>query len=214
MKQKMVILAMMLFASFILTSVPNGNIKAASGDGPVTEIYCNKSDLQHGDIFITQGDMSWHPFFAALAQTDWTHAGCYDKYNDKVLQMAKVDEIGIQHTPWNDFWDQNNKIYVLRVKSAYASTTEKQQVVNWLISRVSEDHPYDWASMFAFTKQVGPTGFSGSKYYCTELVWAAYMAKAGIDLDITYQYPWGTVDPIDFHLTTKTFDVGYLKGSP
>lgn len=73
----------------------------------------------------------------------------------------------------------------------FGSKPYEKQILQFVKSRAvhfpeeSPIHPFDYVSYWANdTKQVnGPPGSSGWKYYCAELVWAAYFDSMGLDLD-------------------------------
>jgi uncharacterized protein YycO len=87
---------------------------------------------------------------------------------------------------------------ILRVEGVTESIIDN--VISF--ARGKEGHPFDFFSIiFPGLKQVeGPWPFPGYRYYCTELVWASYKKKAGINIDDDQQR-W--INPLEVYWSTK-----------
>ena len=146
----------------------------------------------------SKGDSGyWHPYPSGLIPGDivmghnpvtdiiipgyWTHTAIVAYYDsgagDWVVIEAWDDPSEVRMVYLSDFLRRYDTVAVLRV-----DTTEeiRQTAVNFAYQQLGK--PYDWA---LWTKEV-----YGDSYYCSELVWAAYMAAGGPDIDANPGFSW------------------------
>jgi uncharacterized protein YycO/photosystem II stability/assembly factor-like uncharacterized protein len=174
--------------------------------------------LEEGDLILVRNEWS-------LVLTDeWTHVGMYAKENgeDIVIEADNFgvfpDDIPQSHVDFSNlsryFWDNRTYVRAVRV-SAPGIPEEKMKEIREkavLFAKKQKDKGYDFLSL-ASMKQP-----SGEKWYCSELVWAAYLdgsAQVGynIDLDEPNQLTkyLGLVHPDEIDLSDKTSVIGEHK---
>lgn len=128
----------------------------------------------------------------------WSHAACYVGYTSydshTVVETAgDIGKILADVVTLNyEIYSHNGNIKQLRVD---CSNVIKSDAADWLKPRTKtlggETHRYDYGSLtnlYTDHKQVDPQEAPGQpvradKYYCSELVWAAYM-KQGVNIDV------------------------------
>jgi uncharacterized protein YycO len=165
------------------------------------------------------GSDYWHPYPVGIMPGDivighnpvsdlvipgyWTHTGliAYYDYNadDWVVIEAWDDPSEVRLVYLSDFLKRYDTVAVLRV----ATTND----VRWnavLFAYQQLGKPYDWAW---WTKEV-----YGDSYYCSELVWASYMAAGGPDIGAnpgwTLKY-LGGVAPQEIYDDDDTYVIYY-----
>lgn len=137
-----------------------------------------ESTLLPGDIIMgSQPD--------ANIPTKWSHVGMY--VGDGMVVEAFGTDIPTQLFPIDD-WEYPEMSFAsyFRVISADAAVREK--AVEFVLEQVEEEAPYD---IRFHTKQV-----DGDSWYCTEIVWAAYLLASNGKINIEQSpdplgvYPW------------------------
>jgi len=130
----------------------------------------------------------WNMFY-------WSHTIMYIGNDTIIHASGKVRTSNIY-----DFFrcisDMDN-FTVLRVKNVL------QDIINKVVDFVKEQigKPFDMWSLYRFTKQKDPpSDHPGFGYYCTELIWAAYIVRAGIDLDMNNV---GWINPMEIYMNRK-----------
>ena len=140
--------------------------------------------LELGDILLDRSG-GWP---GTIVPGYWSHAGMYIG-NNKVIESLSDGVVITDISTW--FFPTKTYVGVYRVKGLSPET--RQNVVNFALSK--ENHPYDKRSLlFPPSKQLecnwllieGPPGCN--YYYCSELIWAAYLKAANINLD---SVAWG-----------------------
>ncbi|ASJ02642.1 hypothetical protein A3L09_04890 [Thermococcus profundus] len=125
--------------------------------------------LKPGDIVIGH-----NPVSSIIIPGYWTHTGMiayYDYYaNDWVVVEAWDNPSAVRLVYLSDFMRRYDTLAVLRVNT---NDYVRQNAVYFALQQLGK--PYDWGW---YTKQV-----YGDSYYCSELVWAAYKAVGGPDID-------------------------------
>ncbi|WP_297089807.1 YiiX/YebB-like N1pC/P60 family cysteine hydrolase [Thermococcus sp.] len=127
-----------------------------------------------GDIVIGHGQKS--DFFIPGY---WTHTGIVAYYDPYYGDWVVIEawESGIRMVLLSDFLSRYDAVAVLRVAT---SDYVRQNAVYFAYQQLGK--PYDWGW---WTKQV-----YGDSYYCSELVWAAYIAAGGPDIDANPGWTW------------------------
>jgi len=140
--------------------------------------------LQVGDIICQDGKWDW------LIPGRYSHTQIYVG-NGKVIESDP--DGGVHYSSVSNGW-------VYRVST---SSSKKASAVSWIKGKVGLS--YDWN---LFSKQV-----TGSRYYCSELDWAAYKAVGGPDIDQNPGWSWtyyGGVAPTEIADDGNTYYVGAL----
>jgi uncharacterized protein YycO len=133
------------------------------------------SDVRPGDIVIGHGEKTdW------LIPGYWTHTGMiayYDSSLDEWIVVESMPDPGVSLVTLSEFLSRYDDVAVLRV-----STTDgiRQSAVDFAMNQLGKPYDYAW-----WTKQV-----YGDAYYCSELVWAAYIAVGGPDVDDNPGWSW------------------------
>lgn len=151
----------------------------ASGSKGGSEYYHPyPTGLKVGDIVIGH-----NPVSGLIIPGYWTHTGMiayYDYYaNDWVVVEAWDDPSAVRLVYLSDFLKRYDTVAVLRVNT---NDYVRQNAVYFALQQLGK--PYDWGWS---TKQV-----YGDSYYCSELVWASYMAASGgtVDIDAHPGFYW------------------------
>uniref|UniRef100_A0A7C4BAF3 Permuted papain-like amidase enzyme, YaeF/YiiX, C92 family n=1 Tax=Thermofilum pendens TaxID=2269 RepID=A0A7C4BAF3_THEPE len=131
----------------------------------------------------------------------WSHAGILYKYDSTLRDWLVVEALfeGVRINTLREFLSRYSAVVILRVKGVSDSAAAK--AASWAYSKLY--YPYDWNGYY---KQV-----YGSSYYCSELVWAAYMATTGVDIDAYAWLPqnWFGVLPGEIVADSDTYTVWY-----
>ncbi|ASJ11678.1 YiiX/YebB-like N1pC/P60 family cysteine hydrolase [Thermococcus thioreducens] len=170
MKTAAPIVALLILATML-------NPVAASGSlGGSNYYHPYPTGIVPGDIVIGH-----NPLSSIVIPGYWTHTGIiayYDYYaNDWVVVEAWDDPSAVRLVYLSDFLRRYDTVAVLRV-----ATTDyvRQNAVSFALQQLGK--PYDWGW---WTKQV-----YGDSYYCSELVWASYIAAGGPDIDANPGFSW------------------------
>jgi PKD repeat protein len=131
--------------------------------------------MQKGDILVHAGE----GIISALIPGEWSHAGMYIG-NDTILESTEkgvhISNISIWSFP------QDTCVGVFRLLNITNQT--RDNIVHWALGK--KQLPYDLWSILLYTKQIDCQSLMGeplcNRYYCSELVWAAYLRNE-IDLD-------------------------------
>jgi len=109
----------------------------------------------------------------------WSHAGILYKYDPTVGDWLVVEALfeGVRINTLREFMSRYSAVIILRVKGV--TDSQALSAANWAYSKLG--YPYDYNGYY---KQV-----YGPSYYCSELVWAAYMVMTGVDIDAYYWLP-------------------------
>jgi uncharacterized protein YycO len=132
--------------------------------------------LEAGDLIFIRTPGWTGPF--DLINQCYTHVGMY--VGDGVMIEAAKDALagnlkgGVQLTPISR-WGYLTEVFATAYRVNGLTLDERKDAVRFAIDRLGL--PYESPPL---TKQL-----FGDKYYCSELVWAAYYAKFGIDLGQT-----------------------------
>lgn len=136
--------------------------------------------VEPGDIVFGHGKLTdW------IIPGYWTHTGIVAYYDASIGDWIVVEAMpggGVQLTPLSEFLSRYDTVALAHVD---ADPATRLAAVEWALGRLGLSYDYTW-----FVKQV-----YGDSYYCSELVWAAYKAVGGPDLDanpgFSWTYLWG-----------------------
>ncbi len=146
---------------------------ALGGGGDYWHPY--PTDVRPGDIVFCHGKLTdW------IIPGYWTHTGLVAYYDysigDWIVVEANPDG-GVQLTPLTEFLSRYDAVAIMRV---YTSDAIRQAAVEFAMAQLGKPYDFWWP-----TKQI-----YGSAYYCSELVWAAYKAVGGPDVDENPGWSW------------------------
>ena len=177
-------------------STGDGSIGAAlvgsewSGDGNNLDL----SKLQVGDIILVSGVIVGDK----LIPGHYSHAAMYIG-NGEMIEAWKY---GVRKAPISMIHKASDAA-IYRVQTA---NSIKQNAVNWALTKLGLPYDYIWLTY------VGGKQVEGSSYYCSELVWAAYKAVGGPDIDANPGWSWTygyNVAPQELADDGDTFLVAY-----
>ncbi|NJE11239.1 YiiX/YebB-like N1pC/P60 family cysteine hydrolase [Thermococcus sp. MAR1] len=149
-------------------------VAASSSKGEANYWHPYPWNLVPGDIVIGH-----NPSSDKYIPGYWTHTGIIAYYDSYYGEWVVIEawESGIRMVLLSDFLKRYDTVAVLRVAT---SDYVRQNAVYFAYQQLGK--PYDWGW---WTKQV-----YGDSYYCSELVWAAYMAAGGPDIDANPGWTW------------------------
>jgi len=130
--------------------------------------------LKPGDIVIGHSPTT-DPFIPGY----WTHTGIIAYYDSQQGEWMVVEAkaSGVVLTPLSEFLQRYDTVAVLRVST---SDSVRSQAVQFALARLGYGYDYWWPSKHVY----------GDRYYCSELVWAAYKASGGPDIDENPGWSW------------------------
>lgn len=169
---------------------------AAGGLTPQREDSVNPQSVTNlipGDILVGRCALSPVP---SLNPVDgWTHA-CIYIGNDWVV-VAGNPQDGVRVAPLS-FWMYPDMTWVayLRVVSADAET--RQKAVEFALSKQGEPYDINW-----FSKQA-----EGGSWYCSELVWAAYLNASEGRIDLSRRPDVFGVSPDEIYQSSSISIMG------
>lgn len=134
------------------------------------------SKLEPGDIIVCHGCSGAliSPFLDIAGY--WHHASMYIG-NGKMIEAW---EEGVRVVPV-DMVRNADSVAVFRVKT---SDEIKQKAIEWSLGKLGLPYDFKWLSY------VGGKEIEGDSYYCSELIWAAYLTSGGPDLDQNPGWSW------------------------
>ncbi|CAD5243446.1 YiiX/YebB-like N1pC/P60 family cysteine hydrolase [Thermococcus camini] len=164
------------------------------------------------------GGNYWHPYPYNLVPGDivighnptsdkiipgyWTHTGIIigwsSTYNEWIVVEATMSH-GVTWSTLSEFMSRYDTVAVLRVAT---SDYVRQNAVYFAYQQLGKPYDYGW-----WTKQV-----YGDSYYCSELVWAAYIAAGGPDIDQNPGWSWSFangVAPDEVYYDGDTYVIYY-----
>ncbi|MDK2794913.1 MAG: hypothetical protein PWQ22_1192 [Archaeoglobaceae archaeon] len=134
------------------------------------------SKLEPGDIIVCHGCSGAliSPFLDIAGY--WHHASMYIG-NGKMIEAW---EEGVRVVPV-DMVRNADSVAVFRVNT---SDEIKQKAIEWSLGKLGLPYDFKWLSY------VGGKEIEGDSYYCSELIWAAYLTSGGPDLDQNPGWSW------------------------
>ncbi len=131
------------------------------------------SVLQPGDIIACDDCAGW---LTAAIPGHYEHVSMYIGNG----QMIEAWKDGVRVVSI-DMVHNANEVAVERV---YTSSSIKQAAINWALTKVGYPYDYKWLTY------IGGKEVYGDSYYCSELIWAAYLAVGGPDIDQNPGWSW------------------------
>ena len=171
-------------------------VAASSSKGDANYWHPYPGNVIPGDIIIGH-----NPNSDPLIPGYWTHTGIIAYYDSSIGEWMVIEATfdGVVLTPLSDFLKRYDTVAVLRVAT---TDTIRWNAVVFAYQQLGKPYDYAW-----YTKQV-----YDDKYYCSELVWAAYIAAGGPDIDAnpgwTLKYLNG-VAPQEVYDDSDTYVVYY-----
>jgi len=143
-----------------------------TGDGNNLDL----SVLKPGDIILCRGCAGWLEDNFGSIVGYWRHAAMYIGNG----QMIEAWKDGVRIVPV-DMVRKASEVGVYRVKT---TDTVRINAINWAKTKVGLPYDYKWLTY------VGGKEVEGSSYYCSELIWAAYLKAGGPDIDQNPGWSW------------------------
>ena len=127
-----------------------------------------------GDVVIGH-----NPVSGLIIPGYWTHTGIIAYYDSSLGEWMVIEATfdGVVLTPLSEFLKRYDRVAVLRVAT---TDSVRLNAVAFAYQQLGKSYDYAW-----YTKQV-----YDDKYYCSELVWAAYIAAGGPDIDANPGWSW------------------------
>ena len=129
----------------------------------------------------------------------WSHAGILLYYDNYIGDWIVVEALyeGVTINTLTKFMSRYSDVIILRVYGV--SSDEAYNAALFAYYRLG--YPYDYNGYY---KQI-----YGLSYYCSELVWAAYYAETGVDVDAYYWLPqnWYGVLPFEIVDDSDTYSI-------
>ena len=151
--------------------------------------------LENGDLLICRDKDS---FFGNLGINFWTHVGIYHKQSNMVIEARGFPDLVVAFYPLSD-WFFPHKTYVEVLRVEKTSQAVRNSAVDFAFAQIGK--PYD-----LFTLLINGTKNKDDSYglgwYCSELVWAAYLnASSGV---IDFDPDMLAVSPDEIYLSEHT----------
>jgi uncharacterized protein YycO len=134
----------------------------------------NLNLLEVGDIIAVSGIFPFNTDYVVPGH--WSHVAMY--IGDGM--MIEAWKGGVRVVPV-DMVNNADDAAIYRVKT---SREVKQAAVQWALTKVGYPYDYKWLTYF------GGKEVYGSSYYCSELIWAAYIVAGGPDIDQHPGFYW------------------------
>jgi len=182
----------------LVTLSPVSASSSSSGSGDYYHPY--PTGLVPGDIVIGH-----NPLTDYIIPGYWTHTGLIAYYDTSIGEWMVIEATfdGVVLTPLSEFLKRYDTVAVLRVDT---TDTVRWNAVAFAYQQLGKPYDYAW-----YTKEV-----YGDKYYCSELVWASYMAAGGPDLDANPGWSWTYADgvaPQEIYDDSDTYVIYYDSDS-
>ena len=163
-----------LFVLFVFSVLSSQVLALGSGEENYEHPY--PQDVMVGDILVGHSPSSdW------LIPGYWTHSSMVAYYDDGEWMVVEAWFSGVRVIRLSEYMERYDDVALLRVRT---TNSVRNKAVNFALSQLGK--PYDYR---LWTKQA-----YGRSYYCSELVWAAYLI-AGVDVDrhpgFSWKYLWG-----------------------
>ncbi len=164
--------------AFFLMALALNPVSATGSKGGNSYSHPYPYGIEPGDVIIGH-----NPISDLIIPGYWTHTGLIAYYdydaNDWVVVEAWDNPSAVRLVYLSDFLKRYDAVAILRVDTTDAI---REAAVSFALQQLGK--PYDWKW---WTKEV-----YGDSYYCSELVWASYMAASGgsVDLDAHPGFTW------------------------
>ncbi len=172
--------ALPLAAASSLRSLPAGNIvlntNLSQAEYERSKLYKfpifrdgGADSLQPGDILL--GRCAGSPVPSLHPGDNWTHAAIYVG-NGQVVEAANPEE-NVLKRRLND-WQYPRMTWVSYVRISHADDNVKRLAVSFALDQVGKPYDLNWLSKQA----------DGNSWYCSEMVWAAYIYASNGAIDL------------------------------
>ena len=158
----------------------------------LTDSFSEELDLtlKNGDLLLCRSYSSFIP------NVDfWTHVGIYVEESNKVVEATGGSKVVTSPLAEWSWFGQNGRsetcVEAIRVKT---NDSTRDKAVAFALDKVGQ--PYDLCSILLNKKQEGGDCWLCEKWYCSELVWAAYLSASGGQINLD-QDELGLVSPDD-----------------
>lgn len=166
------VLVLALVACVVSSSTPVAAISSGyTGDGN----NLNLSLLRVGDVIAVSG-VVMGGLLDVFVPGHFTHVAMYIGNG----QMIEAWKDGVRVISVTEVLKANDAA-IVRVRT---TDSIRQAAVNWALTKVGYPYDYIWLTY------VGGKQVYGNSYYCSELVWAAYLAVGGPDVDQNPGWSW------------------------
>lgn len=173
------------------TSLPEG--PAGNGAGEAAARRSMEDYLQPGDVLLARGRLS--PVPSLNPMNGWTHAAIY----------VGKGEIVVASNPFQDtartsirFWEYPYKTWVVCLRVTSATAEERKRAAEFAEGEIGR--PYDLNVLCE--QEDGPS------WYCSELIWAAYLHATGGRVDLEGGLGVFGVSPDDIYKHPDTAVIG------
>lgn len=163
----LVAMALVLYMSLlaIFVTINTNTMKAKySQEYSTISVY----DLEPGDLFFVRSN-----FKSGLIPGYWSHTAIFWGFdeNNTPLVVEAMSYKPVRFTSVYDYIERRQHYIIAKVQGVDAET--KRKAADWAAEQVGKPFDYWYPSKQA----------NGSSFYCSELLWAAYLNVAGIDFD-------------------------------
>jgi len=153
--------------------------------------------LENGDLLLCGSEDSWFPVGL------WTHVGIYDKKMNVVIEARPP--LGVGFFPLSDWFYPNlTCVEVLRVETDQPT---RDAAVDFAWTQIG--CPFDLFNLLHCEKL--SDNFDGLGWYCSELVWAAYLNTSSGKVNILDKSFYTSTTPMEIDLDDDTVVIGEHK---
>ncbi|MHA1606330.1 MAG: YiiX/YebB-like N1pC/P60 family cysteine hydrolase [Candidatus Freyarchaeota archaeon] len=171
-RRVLAVLMVTMMACMVFSSLPVAAISSGyTGNGNNLDL----SLLQPGDIIAVSG-VVMGGLFDVFVPGHFTHVAMYIG-NGLMVEAWKSGVRVISVT-------EVHKASDAAIYRVATSDRVRQAAVNWALTKVGYPYDYIWLTY------IGGKQVYGSRYYCSELIWAAYKAVGGPDIDQNPGWSW------------------------
>ena len=160
------------------------------------------SDEEMLDLTLEVGDLLLCRSAWSRVPGEWTHIGMYVGIVNGQHSVVEARNSGVHIYPLTDWSYSNDTTYVMAMR---VNTDLATRIAAVGFAEGKEGQPYDMWSMIFNKKQA-----DGNSWYCSELVWAAYLAASNGQIDLDgYEHPIATevVSPDEIALFSLHVDM-------
>ncbi len=191
MRREVIALVLLSVTLFVFTPAFSSS---SSSDGSANYSHPYPTGLIPGDIAIGHSDNT-----DKIIPGYWTHTGIVGWWDSSRQDWIVIEEYNpVILTPLKDFMKRYDTVAILRVNT---NNDVRNAAVLFAYQQLGKPYDYKW-----YTKHV-----YGDKYYCSELVWAAYKAN-GVDIDANPGWSWkyaNGVAPQEIYDDSDTYTIYY-----
>ena len=159
--------------------------------------------LKNGDLILCRS------YKSIIPNVDfWTHIGIYVEQSNQIVEALERGVVATPLAEWS--WVGKNGrnetcVRALRVKT---DDSTRDKAVNFALAQIGKS--YDFGSLFINKKQEAGECSLCKKWYCSELVWAAYLSASNGQINLD-QDEKGLVSPDDINKDNDVEMIGEHK---